>query len=135
MAHSRAPSISKMLRARSPSEAVGDEALCLREQPAAGDFHRRSGRTAQCLPKLSGSKDGVAVEEQRPCGVGVGHALQRGGGAAVVEGGKIRYSYKKSGWGSDATSELPTEPGTYVQTAEIGGNYSCSKISRNITVK
>ena len=46
-----------------------------------------------------------------------------------------RYSYKKSGWGCDATSELPTEPGTYVQTAEIGGNYSCSKISRNITVK
>ena len=53
----------------------------------------------------------------------------------VVPTDKIRYSYKKSGWGSDATSELPTEPGTYVQTAEIGGNYSCSKISRNITVK
>ena len=69
------------------SQAVGDEALCLREQPAARDFHRRSGCTAQCLPKLSGSEDGVAVEEQRPCGVGVGHALQRGGGTAVVEGG------------------------------------------------
>ena len=53
----------------------------------------------------------------------------------VVPTDKIRYSYKKSGWGCDATSELPTEPGTYVQTAEIGGNYSCSKISRNITVK
>ena len=53
------------------SQAVGDEALCLREQPAARDFHCRSGYTAQCLPKLSGSKDGVAVEEQRPCGVGV----------------------------------------------------------------
>ncbi len=39
----------------------------------------------------------------------------------VVPTDKIRYSYKKSGWGSDATSELPTEPGTYVQTAEIGG--------------
>ena len=53
----------------------------------------------------------------------------------VVPTDKIRYSYKKSGWGCDATSELPAEPGTYVQTAEIGGNYSCSKISRNITVK
>ena len=53
----------------------------------------------------------------------------------VVPTDKIRYSYKKSGWGCDATSELPTEPGTYVQTAEIGGNYSCSKISRNIIVK
>ena len=60
-------------------QAVGDEALCLCEQSAAGYFHRRSGCTAQRLPKLSGSKDGVAVEEQRPCGVGVGHALQRGG--------------------------------------------------------
>lgn len=69
------------------SQAVGDEALCLREQPAARDFHRRSGCTGQRLPELSGSKDGVAVEEQRPCGVGVGHALQRGGGTAVVEGG------------------------------------------------
>ena len=53
----------------------------------------------------------------------------------VVPTDKIRYSYKKAGWGSDATSELPTEPGTYVQTAEIGGNYNCSKISRNIIVK
>ena len=53
----------------------------------------------------------------------------------VVPTDKIRYSYKKSGWGCDATSELPTEPGTYVQTAEIGGNYNCSKISRNIIVK
>ena len=53
----------------------------------------------------------------------------------MVPTDKIRYSYKKSGWGCDATSKLPTEPGTYVQTAEIGGNYSCSKISRNITVK
>ena len=52
----------------------------------------------------------------------------------VVPTDKIRYSYKKSGWGCDATSELPTEPGTYVETAEIGGNYSCSKISRNIVV-
>ena len=33
-----------------------------------------------------------------------------------------------------STGSLPTEPGTYVETAEIGGNYSCSKISRNIVV-
>ena len=53
----------------------------------------------------------------------------------VVPTDKIRYTYKKQGWFTESTSELPTKPGTYTQTAEIGGNYSCSKISRNITVK
>ena len=53
----------------------------------------------------------------------------------VVPTDKIRYTYKKQGWFTESTSELPTKPGTYTQTAEIGGNYNCSKISRNITVK
>ena len=52
----------------------------------------------------------------------------------VVPTDRIHYTYKKAGWGGQETSELPTEPGTYVQTAEIGGNYSCSKISRNIVI-
>jgi len=52
----------------------------------------------------------------------------------VVPTDKIRYTYKKSGFGGCETNTLPTEPGTYVQTAEISGNYSCSKISRNITI-
>ena len=52
----------------------------------------------------------------------------------VVPTDSIRYTYKKSGWGGTETGELPTEPGTYVQTAEVGGNYSCSKISRNIVI-
>ena len=50
----------------------------------------------------------------------------------VVPTDKIRYTYKKSGFVCGDT--LPTEPGTYVETAEISGNYSCSKISRNITI-
>ena len=53
----------------------------------------------------------------------------------VVPTDKIRYTYKKKGLFSEKTSELPTQPGTYVQTAEISGNYTCSKISRNIVVK
>ena len=53
----------------------------------------------------------------------------------VVPTDKIRYTYKKQGWFTESTSELPTKPGTYTQTAEIGGNYNCSKISRNIIVK
>ena len=31
-------------------------------------------------------------------------------------------------------SGVPTEPGTYTQTAKAGGNYSCGSISRTITV-
>jgi len=51
----------------------------------------------------------------------------------VVPTGKISYTYKKNG--SICSSDtLPATPGTYVETAEISGNYSCSKISRNITV-
>lgn len=53
----------------------------------------------------------------------------------MVPTDKIRYTYKKQGWFTESTSELPTKPGTYTQTAEIGGNYNCSKISRNIIVK
>lgn len=51
----------------------------------------------------------------------------------VVPAAKIRYTYKKNG-SLCSTDALPAEPGTYVQTAEAAGNYSCSKISRNITV-
>ena len=53
----------------------------------------------------------------------------------VVPTDKIHYTYKKQGWFTESTSELPTKPGTYTQTAEISGNYNCSKISRNIIVK
>ena len=51
----------------------------------------------------------------------------------VVPTDKVTYTYKKNG-SLCSTGSLPTEPGTYVETAEIGGNYSCSKISRNIVV-
>lgn len=53
----------------------------------------------------------------------------------VVPEGKVSYTYKKSGLFGRTTSELPTEPGEYVQTATVGGNYSCDKISRTITIR
>ena len=90
-------------------------------------------------PKTNGVRMYWAQQAEKPM---TAEELQSFNEAAVLEvdgqvvpTDKIRYSYKKSGWGCDATSELPTEPGTYVQTAEIGGNYNCSKISRNIIVK
>ena len=54
----------------------------------------------------------------------------------VAENGKVSYTYKKKTflWFSSKMSGVPTEPGTYIQTAKAGGNYSCGSISRTITV-
>ena len=105
----------------------------------SGDINSAGVAMFKIKPKTNGVRMYWAQQAEKPM---TAEELQSFNEAAVLEvdgqvvpTDKIRYSYKKSGWGSDATSELPTEPGTYVQTAEIGGNYSCSKISRNITVK
>lgn len=57
----------------------------------------------------------------------------------VFEGGKVSYTYTKKGglfsWlFKDESSTFPTEPGEYTQTAVLGGNYSCSNISRTIKI-
>lgn len=58
----------------------------------------------------------------------------------AVDGAKITYTYQENGSWLDKlvnpkTSELPLAPGEYVQTAKLdGGNYSCSEISRVITI-
>ena len=54
----------------------------------------------------------------------------------VAENGKVNYTYKKKTFlcFSSKINGVPTEPGTYTQTAKAGGNYSCSTISRTITV-
>ena len=53
----------------------------------------------------------------------------------VAGNGKVTYTYKKQGsWLGGKYTVLPTEPGTYIQTATAGGNYSCSDISRTIVI-
>ena len=90
-------------------------------------------------PKTSGVRMYWAQQAEQPM---TAEELQNFNEAAVLEvdgqvvpTDRITYSYKKSGLFEGSTSELPNEPGTYVQTAEVGGNYSCSKISRSIVVK
>lgn len=53
----------------------------------------------------------------------------------VVPEGKGTYTYKKPGLFSRTYDTLPAEPGEYIQTAAVGGNYSCDKISRTIVIR
>ena len=57
---------------------------------------------------------------------------------AVPETPKVSYPYKKTGGflglGSTTTTEPPTEPGEYVQTAVVEGNYKAANISRSFTI-
>ena len=53
----------------------------------------------------------------------------------VVPEGKVTYTYKKPGLFGRTYDTLPAEPGEYIQTAAVGGNYSCDKISRTIVIR
>lgn len=58
----------------------------------------------------------------------------------VAPEARVSYTYKRGGKllsllsGAEATEGFPTEPGEYTQTATVTGNYSCSSISRKITI-
>ena len=54
---------------------------------------------------------------------------------AVADNAKITYTYKKKGLFGATYNDVPTQPGTYTQTAKVSGNYSCSKISRTIVIR
>lgn len=92
--------------------------------------------------KIKPKTDGVRMYWAQQAGSGMTTDAARSFNAAavlevdgkVVPTDKIRYTYKKNG-SVCSTGALPTEPGTYEQTAEISGNYSCSKISRNIVIQ
>ena len=61
--------------------------------------------------------------------------LEADGQARSGEGVNISYTYKKGGWFGSKSDTLPTQPGEYVQTATVGGNYSCEKITRTIVIQ
>ena len=52
----------------------------------------------------------------------------------VVNDAKVTYTYKKKGLFGSKSTEFPTQPGTYTQTATVSGNYSCEKITRTIVI-
>ena len=62
----------------------------------------------------------------------VGALLESDG--VVVDNAKVTCTYKKKGLFSSKSTEFPTQPGIYTQTATVSGNYSCEKITRTIII-
>src|SRR5699024_2929091 len=57
----------------------------------------------------------------------------------VLQNPVINYTYKQvdslfGGLFESSTTERPTEPGRYLQTAVVAGNYAADNISRTITI-
>ena len=57
----------------------------------------------------------------------------------VLENPVVNYTYKRvdslfGGLFESSTTEVPTEPGRYTQTAVVGGNYKAANISRTFTI-
>ena len=57
----------------------------------------------------------------------------------VLENPVVNYTYKRvdslfGGLFESSTTEQPTEPGRYLQTAVVAGNYAADNISRTITI-
>ena len=58
---------------------------------------------------------------------------------AVVQDPVVTYTYRRTdglfnGLFASSSNEVPTEPGRYVQTAVVGGNYTTQNISRTFTI-
>ena len=58
---------------------------------------------------------------------------------AVVQDPVVTYTYRRvdglfNGLFASSSNEVPTEPGRYVQTAVVGGNYTTQNISRSFTI-
>ena len=52
----------------------------------------------------------------------------------VIDNARVACTYKKKGLFSSKSTEFPTQPGIYTQTATVSGNYSCEKITRTIII-
>ena len=84
----------------------------------------------------------VALEsgEDLPAGMTLAEAEAHNVGAllesdgVVVDNARVTCTYKKKGLFSSKSTEFPTQPGIYTQTATVSGNYSCEKITRTIII-
>ena len=105
----------------------------------SGDLNTAGVAMFRIKPKTEGVRtywaqevpDTMTVEEAQNYDLS---AVLEVDGQPVPEG-KISYTYKKGGWFGSKSDTLPTQPGEYVQTATVGGNYSCEKITRTIIIQ
>ena len=83
-------------------------------------------------PPLLGRRPARRDDAGRAEAHNVGALLESDG--VVVDNAKVTCTYKKKGLFSSKSTEFPTQPGIYTQTATVSGNYSCEKITRTIVI-
>ena len=104
----------------------------------SGDLNTAGVAMFKIKPKTEGVR--LYWAEDLPAGMTLAEAEARNVGAllesdgVVVDNAKVTCTYKKKGLFSSKSTEFPTQPGIYTQTAKVSGNYSCEKITRTIVI-
>ena len=104
----------------------------------SGDLNTAGVAMFRIKPKTEGVR--LYWAEDLPAGMTLAEAEAHNVGAllesdgVVVDNAKVTCTYKKKGLFSSKSTEFPTQPGIYTQTATVSGNYSCEKITRTIVI-
>ena len=104
----------------------------------SGDLNTAGVAMFKIKPKTEGVR--LYWAEDLPAGMTLAEAETHNVGAllesdgVVVDNAKVTCTYKKKGLFSSKSTEFPTQPGIYTQTATVSGNYSCEKITRTIVI-
>ena len=104
----------------------------------SGDLNTAGVAMFRIKPKTEGVR--LYWAEDLPAGMTLAEAEAHNVGAllesdgVVVDNARVTCTYKKKGLFSSKSTEFPTEPGTYTQTAKAAGNYSSEKITRTIVI-
>ena len=104
----------------------------------SGDINSAGVAMFKIKPKTEGVR--LYWAEDLPAGMTLAEAEAHNVGALlesdgmVVDNAKVTCTYKKKGLFSSKSTEFPTQPGIYTQTATVSGNYSCEKITRTIVI-
>ena len=104
----------------------------------SGDLNTAGVAMFKIKPKTEGVR--LYWAEDLPAGMTLAEAEAHNVGAllesdgVVVDNARVACTYKKKGLFSSKSTEFPTQPGIYTQTATVSGNYSCEKITRTIVI-
>ena len=104
----------------------------------SGDINSAGVAMFKIKPKTEGVR--LYWAEDLPAGMTLAEAEAHNVGAllesdgVVIDNARVACTYKKKGLFSSKSTEFPTQPGIYTQTATVSGNYSCEKITRTIVI-